>query len=262
MRAIDRILGRVLKRFGRKIVDLHQPEYRYLEHSLRQLVSAGLAPGTIVDVGVFRHGTPALIQAFPHAKHLLIEPVEEFTDDIHAVYGHMHDYELISAAAAKTSGSAELSLTNGMTHSTLLDRVRLDPTQWDDTQTRTVRTVTLNEVASTRQLVSPYLIKIDIDSSEKDMEVLDGVTEILDDTDCIVLEANLGGFTGRPLTSMGSRLDRLDSLGFFAWDIAEPRFKEGVFFQCDLVFLSQRFRDRLEFVPWLDPKVLMRSPLF
>src|SRR5262245_52875429 len=48
-----------------------------MAEALRHLKERGFTPRTVIDVGVAR-GTDDLYEAFPDAKHLLIEPLGEF----------------------------------------------------------------------------------------------------------------------------------------------------------------------------------------
>ena len=48
---------------------------------LANVARLGFVPNIVIDVGVAK-GTFALYEAFPNAYHLLVEPLEEFEDDI------------------------------------------------------------------------------------------------------------------------------------------------------------------------------------
>ncbi len=78
-----------------------------LEGCLRSAKANGLAPGTVFDVGAAT-GTPQLYEAFPEAKHFLIEPLEEFRARLETVAEGLRDAECVFAAAMPESAEVVL----------------------------------------------------------------------------------------------------------------------------------------------------------
>ena len=90
--------------------------------AFEQLKRLGFDPRTVIDVGV-AHGTPALYQTFPDARHLLIEPVEECTPFLEAIARQFRQVEYILAAAARHPTPPEPAAnTRRPTHASRLQR--------------------------------------------------------------------------------------------------------------------------------------------
>ena len=78
------------------------------KQTLDLLVSRGVPVGTILDVGVL-NGTPELKQAFPRVRHILFEPVAEFTADIERAYRDI-DHEIHTVAVSDAVGTVTLQM--------------------------------------------------------------------------------------------------------------------------------------------------------
>lgn len=65
---------------------------------LDHFAALGFSPATVIDVGV-ASGTPALYTRFPNARHLLIEPLEEFEERLQTICSR-YDAEYVLAAAS------------------------------------------------------------------------------------------------------------------------------------------------------------------
>ena len=53
------------------------------------IAGEGVIIDYVVDVGVHKFGTADLMMAFPKAKHILIEPVLSFQEDIKRIYSEV-----------------------------------------------------------------------------------------------------------------------------------------------------------------------------
>ena len=112
MNSMSRILKTAVKRaagiLGLEIQRKQRGTARSsLEGCLRSAKANGLAPGTVFDVGAAA-GTPQLYEAFPEARHFLVEPLEEFRARLETVAAGLRDAECVFAAAMPESAEVVL----------------------------------------------------------------------------------------------------------------------------------------------------------
>jgi FkbM family methyltransferase len=193
-------------------------------------------------------GTPELYEVFPNSTTILVEPVREFEPALNEISNQMRDARIVWAAASNRSGRAQLTVADGLSHSTLRGA---DGERWENDLAREVDLVTLDEICERENTEGPYLIKVDVDGT--DLDVLDGATQILANTDCVIIESHI--------TQVVERTGFLEDRGLFLWGLVDLGYKQDALFQFDLVFLSKRFQSDQDFVPWLDPYVLGTLPL-
>jgi FkbM family methyltransferase len=187
----------------------------------------------VIDVGIL-YSTPELIRAFPHQKHVLIEPVQAFNDTIRENYAGM-DFELLNIAMSNSKGKLNLELRNhlpdsahgrkfGVTASNLV----FDGHQKEGVKYVEVETDTLDNVCSRYQ--GPFLVKIDVDGAE--IEILNGADKCLGDVYWIVIESWL--------SRIGEITRILNGKGFDLWDIVDLAYMRGQLSQVDLVFVNKK----------------------
>ena len=192
------------------------------ETTLKLLAGAGIQPKTVFDVGVHRYGTTCLYEAFPDARHVLIEPVQEFRDDIRKLSERIRDVDLIWAAAANYEGTASLEVTPGLTHSKLQDSPKATNSRYD------VDVITLDGLTERKHYAPPYVLKIDVDG--RDLDVARGATRILADTECVVMESTV--------PEMLPRIQFMKEQGLQLWDIVDLCYASEPMAQADLVFVA------------------------
>jgi FkbM family methyltransferase len=200
---------------------------------LELLRDRGVPVGTVLDVGVC-HATPELIQAFPKCKHVLFEPVEEFLASIRHNYRNLN-YELHHAAVSDTDGTVSLKTSEavqdikGVSHSAMGED--------GAPGTRQVPKLRLDTLMANRsELPEPYLLKIDIDGQE--LKALRGATETMKKCSIVIVECQR--------SELVPRIAEVRKAGFALFDLAEPCYYDGVFWQCDAImirhdFLAQKF---------------------
>lgn len=191
--------------------------------ALNLLRERGVPVSTVLDVGVL-NGTPELVEVWPDVKHVLFEPVAEFADSIRRNYQAI-EHELVLAAVSDASGEVPLhtfSVLEGadISHS----RMSNDP---DAEGLRRVPMVSLDDWLAGSPQADPFLLKIDIDGQE--LKVLAGASETLKRTSVVVVEASRRQFA--------RRLMAVQKAGFTLFDLAEPCYYDGAFWQCDAVFV-------------------------
>jgi FkbM family methyltransferase len=145
-------------------------------------------PKTVFDVGV-GFGTHEMYKAFPNAKFVLIEPLNDYEP---AIANIMAEYDCLAiyAAAGSRIGAAtirvdpaDLQLTTFGTHTPLISRGRR-------MEERAIQTTTLDAVlAEHPELSSPFLLKIDTEGHE--LEVLRGARKVLEKTETVLTEVSI-----------------------------------------------------------------------
>jgi FkbM family methyltransferase len=193
----------------------------------------GLDPATVFDVGAGA-GTPTLYQAFPDARHVLVEPLEEFASDLREVVAAYRGEHVLSAA-----GSSEGTVTfnverDGLLLSSILRRVADGPS---DVEQRTVRVTTLDALRSRLDLQPPFGIKIDAEGYEG--EVIEGASGLLPETQFVIAEVSLRPDRFDVTYSFAEFVALMDRHGFRLCDILDaPRLKRAR----ELQFVDAMFR--------------------
>lgn len=230
LRPLQDTLRRAAYRLGYKLVRRGHPlrNYRELLEAMRQ---QGFQPHTVMDVGV-ADGTPDLYEAFPHAKHVLVEPLEDFAPALQAL-ARRHNALVIVAAASNRSGAMEISVGNDPRKSSLVREVP----KGGRAERRIVRTVALDDVQAAHHLVLPFLIKIDVEGAE--LDVLAGAERVLAGTEVLIMETTLRPTHGRA-AEFHEVVERMNRLGFVVYDIVgAANHPSGGLAHADLVFVKR-----------------------
>jgi FkbM family methyltransferase len=201
---------------------------------LEQLQSSGLNPATVVDVGVAQ-GTAALYRVFPDAKHLLIEPLEEFVPALEDLKRRLGDAEYVIAAAAAEEGEIELNVHADLHGSSIFKEVD-DPCV--DGVPRRVRSSPLDVLCRELGGRGPYLIKVDTQGAE--LEVLKGGSQVLKDTAAVVLEVSFFPLYG-DAPEAHDCIRFMAERGFVVYDIFDLLFRplDGALWQADIAFVPR-----------------------
>lgn len=160
---------------------------------LAHVEKLGFEPATVVDVGV-AYGTPELYDAFPGARFLLVDPLEEYAEAIGQITARLPHAEWVRAAAGPEPGEIEISVNRAPALSSTLGSWKGHD---DGGRARTVPVVRIDDLVAERSLPGPYLIKADVEGAE--LRVLDGASATLEQTELVMLEVNLFEFLpGQP----------------------------------------------------------------
>ena len=216
----------VYDRFPSKINSLF-----HLKHFLNREIN------TVIDIGILT-GTHELIRAFKKCKHVLVEPVPDFTENIKRVYeGNGIDFDLLEVACSDENGTTQLSIFNHMNSDGLPSGSGIvgdcggdDPAR-EELHTIEVETKTLDEICKNYQ--GPYVIKVDVDGHE--LEILKGANSCLEDTFVFVVEA----WTCR----ISEIITMLDGMGFELWEITDICYTRGQMSQVDLIFVNKKLKN-------------------
>lgn len=195
--------------------------------ALTILANRGVPVQTVIDIGIAT-GTIELMEAYPDRKHVLFEPVLEFKSHIEHNYAHM-DFILHSTAVGAENGETELYIYDntgggGISHSGLMA-----PDENMPSHTRVVKKVTLDEAMGWESHPEPFLLKIDVDGDE--MQILSGAAEVLKKCSVVIIET--------PGHHIAERINALHNAGFHIFDLCEPCYYDGAFWQCDVIFVRK-----------------------
>lgn len=233
---IKSIIKSILGRYGYTLVKNEQSTLsKSMSYVLSHVSRLGFNPATVIDVGV-ASGTHALYETFPNAFHLMIEPLEEFTEDIRLLLSS-YKGKVIFAAASSTDGEIEINVhTEHLEGSSTLHEQM--GAEFDGVK-RKVKAITLDKVIAEEGLIGPYLIKVDVQGAE--LDVLDGAKRVLADTELLLLEVSLFEFL-RGSPQFFDIVLYMKNQGFVVYDIyaGVNRPFDGALGQCDIAFVKEQ----------------------
>jgi FkbM family methyltransferase len=187
-RSAVRLKARLRERLWRRGIELRRRGAgvrRTAEEVLDHAVSLGFRPGTVIDVGV-AYGTPELYEAFPDARHLLIEPLAEYEEAL-GLIARRHRAEVVLAAAGPEPGTVTINVHRAPALSSTLGAWRGEG--GGESRQREVPVVRVDDAVAERSLPAPYLLKVDVEGGE--LRVLDGAPNVLDQAELVLLEVSL-----------------------------------------------------------------------
>ncbi len=200
---------------------------RDMEGCLRNMARLGLAPRTLIDVGV-AHGTYELYRPFPDAALLLVEPMAEFEPSIKAICANQKkgaSYRMV--AAGDHSGNIDIYGAEHPGESSILPN--------EAQVKRTVPIVRLDDL--TAELPKPFVLKIDVQGAE--MAVMDGAVETMKSCDAVLLETALFDFS-KPDNTIVQVISYMAARGFVPYDIYDGLLRplDGALGQIDIAFVK------------------------
>jgi FkbM family methyltransferase len=205
---------------------------RTMPEVLAHLKRLGVAPGTIVDVGVAR-GTPELYAAFPGVPLLLVEPLAEHEDDLRRIVAARPGSRYALAAGGPEPGELEIAVHRVTACSSVLgDR---DP-GGEPAQRRIVPVVRLDDLVAEHALAAPFLVKVDVEGAE--LHVLDGARATLARADVVLLELSFFALVpgGAQIADV---IAWMAAAGFSPYDLyaGHTRPLDGALAQIDMAFV-------------------------
>lgn len=198
-----------------------------MAQALEHVVALGFAPATVIDVGV-ASGTPALYTSFPQARHLLVEPLKEFEEELRAIC-RQYKAEYVLAAAGARRCETEIGVNPHLEGSSLLGPKET---------TRRIPVVTLDEICKERGLKGPYVVKVDVQGAE--LQVLEGAPAVLKDTELVILEVSFFRFREGCL-EFHDVIDYMKKRGFVAYEMFDGHNRplDGARAQVDVAFVKE-----------------------
>jgi FkbM family methyltransferase len=206
-------------------------------HTLEQARVVGFVPQTVIDVGAAYGSFTGLCQTtFPHARYLLLEPLEEYRPLLEQTKQSSTCVDYCLAAAAAHEGHVEINVHPDLVGSSLCREV--ESGTGVNGVTRTVRSVTLDRLLDEKGLPGPYLLKVDVQGAE--LEVLAGAERTLRDAELVVLEVSFFKFfeAGPECAEV---IAYMKVRGFVPYDIVGRQYRplDGALSQADLAFVRE-----------------------
>ena len=198
---------------------------------LDMIKASGWEPASVIDIGV-AYGTHDLYSAFPHARYLLVEPVNEWLPEMQRATREL-EATIVEAAATDFDGEVEINIYNDPAATSVLnDRAR----RGEPAEKRVVRAAKLDSLVMDWIPVVPLLVKIDVQGFEG--RVLAGAAGVLSIADLLLIETSLRpNYTGG--TDMYTLVKVLGELGFRPFDLFDGCVKDGALLQVDLAFVRK-----------------------
>ena len=238
---IKRTINSMLRPLGIEIRRVFGEKPSTKRDALQILNEKGIQPKTVIDVGVHNEGTPELYEIFPDAKHILIDPVQEFERDILRLCKKIKNVEYVRAAASNKSGFSKLEIQRTKyVYGRIVGDIYESDTSMDEKDVEIVKVITLDELVKNKKTKGRYLIKVDIDG--RDIEVIQGSINTLKETDCVIIEALY--------PKIGETIVFLEKNKFFLWGIVDIIYVNKSLFQVDLVFLNKAYQKNPQYSPW------------
>lgn len=200
--------------------------------ALDQAKRAGFEPMTVIDVGVAR-GTPPLYEAFPHARLVLVEPLEEARPHLEAIATRYPNVACVVAAAGARAGRITLNVHRDMERTSQYWESDFRETE---ITRREVPVVPLDQLRRELALVPPFLLKLDVQGAE--LDVLAGAQETLIDTEYLIVEVSLfQSFDEGPL--FADVVSYLHRHQFVLYDVLSIQYRplDGAVSTMDLAFV-------------------------
>ena len=239
-RAAQRLADRAGVEVRRKDTGVRRTPEAVLAHVKR----LGFEPASVIDVGV-AYGTPELYDAFPQARFLLVDPLEEYAEAIGQITGRLPGAEWVRAAAGPEPGELSIVVNRAPALSSTLGHWK---GQDDGGRSRTVPVARIDDLVAERSLPGPYLLKADVEGAE--LRVLDGAARVLEATELVLLEVNLFEFLpGQP--QLHDVVAYLKERGFVTYDFygGHVRLLDDALAMTNMAFVREdgRFRRSHDF---------------
>lgn len=208
-----------------------------LKGVLEQVKETGFTPETVIDVGAAMGSFTTTCHAFfPHARYLLIEPLEEYLPALNKIVQTIPRATYEIGVASATEDRVVLNVHEDLVGSSLYREAEED--SGVNGVPRQVPAVTLDRLVADTKAQPPFLIKVDVQGAE--LEVLSGAPTTLRHTEVVVLEVSLFQFfEGAPLAC--DVLAQMKSYGFVPYDLLGLQYRpiDGALSQVDVVFVKE-----------------------
>jgi FkbM family methyltransferase len=194
----------------------------------------GLRPDTIIDVGVAA-GTPELYAAFPDARLVLVEPLEEWRGHLEQL-AERRRTEVVIAAAGRERGERSMTVHRVPALSTMMGHRPGDPS---NSASRVVPVLPLDDAVQELGVSGPVVLKVDVEGAE--IEVLEGATNLLSTCELVLLEVSFVELIdGAPL--FADVVGWMYKHGFLVADLynGHNRPLDGALAQMDVAFLPRK----------------------
>jgi FkbM family methyltransferase len=218
-----------------RLDEVQRLERQSLRGAIQHARRLGVRPRSIIDVGA-AYGTPELYEVFADARHVLVEPLDNYRPYLDAVVARYPHTEYVIAAATSRPGPVTIHVHADLVGSSMYLEPEDSPGLND--VPRSVPGITLDELCVERSVLGPYLIKVDVQGAE--LDVLAGASHVLEETEYIVLETSLFGFY-RDGAQLYEVINFMYKSGFAPYDLVGHSYRplDGALAQVDVAFVRQ-----------------------
>lgn len=226
-----RLGNRLLRRLGLRLTSANRR--LNLADAAVHLGKRGIKPRTVIDVGV-AWGTDDLYEAFPDAHLLLVEPNTDWKNHIDAVLSRRRG-DVAYCAAGQENSSVTLHIWRGAEGSSSIHPSGVPSPSEAKIEQATVPLRRLDDLCLEHQCEGPFVVKIDVQGAE--IDVLNGMSGILDRTDAIIVETSL--FGGQNGCEVGDLIRLMGENGWKPYDFVgfNYRPRDRAVAQIDVVFV-------------------------
>lgn len=228
-------MGKVNKSLcsAKKSLFKFEPFRDSMKQALIHLFQLDYTPDIIIDVGT-ANGTYPLLDVYPSARYLWIEPLIEFEKDLIKLTSR-YDGKYLISAAGKSNGSITLNVHDDLLGSSTLEEV--DGKEVDGFP-REIQLVTLDSLIDDYNLRGSVLLKIDVQGAE--LDVLDGAQELLNYCEVIILEVSFFKFQ-KNCPEFFDVINYMKNLSFVVYDIFDVNNRplDNARGQIDVLFVKE-----------------------
>lgn len=154
----------------------------------RKLKKFGFNPKTIIDVGA-GSGTTELLEVFPEAYHVLIEPLKEYGPDLQGILKKYQGRYFLTAVGDRT-GKIKINVEPGFLERTSINEPsKLTQAVKGKTIAREIPIITLDTLQKEHQFKPPFGLKIDTEGYE--LQVIKGAGGLLPQTEFVIAEVSV-----------------------------------------------------------------------
>jgi FkbM family methyltransferase len=230
---IKNIVQKIANNFGYEV--RKRNDRQSLLGILKQ-VSKNFTPTVVIDVGaVFGSWSSECSKVFPDSQYVLVEPLSEYDQQLKKVCFELKNAFSVPMCAGSRDGEQMFHVHEDLVGSSFMNEIEGVEV---DVKERLVKTITLDTLIRDKKLEGKYLVKIDVQGAE--LEVLAGTTNILLNTECLVLEVSLfRSFVGG--ADLYDIVEYMKKNGFVAYDIASLLYRpyDNALCQFDMVFVRE-----------------------
>lgn len=204
-----------------------------MESAFEVLRRRGFQPGFCVDIGAYQgEWTNAIKVAFPKTRVLMVEAQEGQREALEAVCGHHRGSVSLAIALLGPVAGERVSFFEMKTGSSVFPENSPYPRRTVEKQV-----VTLDALLEDNGISRVDLLKLDVQGYE--VEVLKGGRRALQECQVVLTEASLLSVNqGSPRAA--ELINFIENADFRLFDICgQRRMRDGVLFQCDLVFVRR-----------------------
>lgn len=191
------MLTRIVRKLNRTVQETRAQLVRSAQEKLKSEHQIGFnqsylsricQPKTVIDVGV-GYGTFPLHNAFPDAKFILVEPLDDYSSYIDKI-AERYDCITYYKAVSEEPGQLEINVdTGGLTKSSFSSRSSLTQTG-NKIVKKIVDVTTLDTIYGENSTIEqPIFLKIDTEGHE--LSVLKGAKALLEVVDVVVAEVSI-----------------------------------------------------------------------